>query len=150
MKAGSIIVVIVGIVIFAIMFPLVMDSITGAATESQSDLFEDEVVADGSATVTLTLDLYKARTASVSSMTATGSGADPVASSYVEETKALTITGLGVDTPQDITVVYLYDRTEDFTGLSEFMELTPLLLWLGVIFVLLGGAFLAVKARGLA
>lgn len=135
------------IVIFAIMFPIVMESITDAQTDSVTDSFPGCIVGGGETDVVLTQDLYEARTSSVTSMTATGSGAVPVADSYVEATNTLTISGLGADTPQDITVTYIYDRTEDFTGLSQFMRLTPLLMWLAVMAALVGGAIFAFRSK---
>jgi hypothetical protein len=144
---GKTIGIILGVVIFAIMFPIVLDAMDDAQTSSQTDSFPGCVVAALATDVVLTLDLYEGRTTSVTAMTATGAGAVPVASTYTAGTNTLHITGLGADTPQDITVTYEYDRTTDFTGLSQFMRLTPLLLWLGVIFALIGGAFLFWKSR---
>lgn len=135
------------VVFLAIMFPIVLDSINEAQTESQLDEFNGCVVADGETDVVLTLDLYEARLTSVTALTASDSET-PNAASYVEGTKTLTVDGLGATTPQDITVTYLYDRTTDFTGLSSFMRLTPLFLWIAALGGLIGGGiFVVARSR---
>jgi hypothetical protein len=145
---GKIIGVVLGVVILAIMFPIFMDSLTDSQTELQLDLFPGCVVAGGETDVVLTQDLFKDRTAHITEMTSDDPGATPVATTYVPATNTLTIGGLGAVTPQDITVTYRYDITDDYTGLGEFMGLTPLLIWLGIIFALIGGVFLYAKSRG--
>ena len=144
---GKTIGIIMAVVVVAIMFPIVMDSITDAQTTAQLDTFAGSVVAAGATDVVLTEDLYEDRVGSVSALTATGAGAVPIASTYTAATNPLHITGLGADTPQDITVNYVYDSAAGFTGLSAFMRLTPLLMWLALIVAILGGGFMFVKGK---
>lgn len=139
--------VIIGVVVVVIIFPLAMTAIHNSQTDSVTESFAASVVAAGSTTVTLTTDPWKDRTASVTAMTATGAGAAPVASSYTTATNALVITGLGADTPQDITVTYDYDATTDFTGLGDMMGLTPLLMWISIIGVIAFGGFMFVRSK---
>lgn len=144
---GKIIMVILAVVVFCIMFPVALNAIDDAQQSTQADAFPACVVAATATDVVLTEDLFGGRVANVTALTATGAGAVPVASTYTEATNTLHVTGLGADTPQDLTVSYGYDRTTNFTGLGAFMNLTPLLMWLGIIFALLGGAFMFVKSR---
>lgn len=139
--------VIIGVVVVVIMFPMVMTAIHNSQTDSVTETFAGSVVAAGSTTVTLTTDPWKDRTASVTAMTATGAGAVPVASTYNTATNALVITGLGADTPQDITVTYDYDATSDFTGLGDMMGITPLLIWIAIIGVIAFGGFMFARSK---
>lgn len=140
--------VIVGIVVICIMFPIALTAIHSAQTDSQSDTFAGCVVAAGATDVVLTVDLWGDRTGSVTAMTATGAGAVPVASTYTAATNTLHITGLGADTPQDVTVTYDVTGTADFTGLGDVMGLTPLLIWIAIIGGLIFGGVMFAKNKG--
>ncbi len=138
---------IIGVVVIVIMFPLVMGAIHNSQTDVMTVEFPGCVVAGGQTTVTLTVDPWKDRTSSITSVTSSEAGATPVASSYNTTTNTLTITGLGAVTPQDITVTYDYDATADYTGLGEMMGLTPLLIWIAIIGAIAFGGFMFVKSK---
>ena len=139
---------IIGIIVICLMFPLAMTGIHSAQTDSQTDVFPACVVAGTTTDVVLTEDLWGDRSGSVTAITATGAGAVPVAGTYVAATNTLTITGLGADTPQDITVTYDIDGTTDFTGLGEIMGLTPLLIWVAIIGGVLFAGWGVAKSKG--
>jgi len=113
--------------------PLVIDSCFGAETDDITDSFPGCVVAGGETDVVLTQDLLDADVTWVSAITATGAGAVPVADSYVAGTNTLTVSGLGVDTPQDLTVTYSYSVIKDFSGLGAIIRIVPLLFIVGII-----------------
>ena len=104
------------VVLALVMLPIVISSTHGAQTDRITDSFPGCVVAAGETTVTLTQDLWEGSGDWVIAMTATGGGADPAFDTYVVATRALTIDGLGADTPQDITVTYDYGVAGDFPG----------------------------------
>jgi hypothetical protein len=83
----------------------------------------------------LTQDLTDDNVIYVSNITATGAGAVPVANTYTAGTNTLNITGLGVDTPQNITVTYTYSVVDAYNGVESILRLTPLLLVVGLILV---------------
>lgn len=132
-KGKNILMTAVLVVLALLMLPVVVTTTHGAQTDSQYDEFDGCVVAGGETTVTLTQSLWQSAEDWVTAMTATGDGADPGFDGYVPATKALTIDGLGVDTPQDVTVTYDYGVMGDFTGLEEVSWLVPLLFLVGVV-----------------
>jgi len=123
------------LVIALMLTPLVIDSCLGAETDSITDSFPGCVVAGGETDVVLTQDLLDADVTWVSAITATGAGAVPVADSYVAGTNTLTVSGLGVDTPQNLTVTYKYSVVTDYTGISALLRLYPLLFVFGIVLV---------------
>ena len=132
-RVQNIIMTAILVVLAMLMLPLVIASSHNAQTDSITDEFDGCVVAGGETTVTLTQSLFQGSGDWVTAMTATGTGADPAFKSYVVATKALTIEGLGADTPQDITVTYDYGVMGAFTGAEEVTFLVPLLFLVGVV-----------------
>lgn len=144
----KVIVLIIGIVIVAIMFPMVLDAIHDSQAEVQNDGFAGCVVAAGQTDVVLTIDPFNNALTSIETITADGAGAVPIALAYVPATNTLTIGGLGADTPQAITVAYEYDNAAAYTGLSEMMNFTPMLIWVAIIGSLLFAGFGFAKSKG--
>ena len=132
-RAKNIIMTAFLVVLALIMLPIIITSTHNAQTDSITDEFDGCVVAGGETTVTLTQSLFQGSEDWVTAMTATGTGADPAFKSYVVATKALTIEGLGADTPQDVTVTYDYGVMGAFTGAEEVSFLVPLLFLVGVV-----------------
>lgn len=138
MKTDKIKLVIFAITVIAVamfLIPIAINSSFDAATDNQLDAFPGCVVAGGATDVVLTEDLLDANTIYVIAITATGAGAVPVANTYTAGTNTLNVTGLGVDTPQDLTVNYSYDAVEDYNGVGPIIWIVPLLVILGLIFV---------------
>jgi hypothetical protein len=132
-KYIGIIVGIIGVMIAMVIFPLVMDSTHDIKTDAATDSLADVPVEGESADVVLTKDLFEDSTTYVTGITADGAEANPAADSYVAATKTLTITGLGADTPQDITVTYDYGALEAYTGLDSLTGIAPLLIFVGIL-----------------
>jgi hypothetical protein len=123
------------LVIALFLLPIAVEAAFDVQTDGITDSFPGCVVGGGSTDVVLTEDLYGGNVVYVSAITATGAGAVPVADSYVAGTNTLTVTGLGVDTPQDLTVTYSYEVNTEFNGVNTFTGIVPLLLVVGLIIV---------------
>ena len=144
-KTTSVVLGIIFVAIMMIMMPLVMSSTHDLQTDSQTDSYAAAVVGGGSTDVVLTEDLWNDDTSYVTAMTADGALAVPVADSYVNATNTLTITGLGADTPQAITVTYEYGALDDYTGMGEMAAVAPLLIFISLIAAVVGGIFYSFK-----
>ena len=132
-KWHNTIIAIVVIGILAIMFPLILDGSDTILRDNDTDIEANVTAAAGSGTVTLANPLYDGSVNFVTSV-ASSSGTDtPVASTYSTSNKQLTITGLAFAGTRTITTVYRYDLTDDYTGLSEMVEVAPLMIWIGII-----------------
>lgn len=85
--------------------------------------------------VTLTQSLYNDATGYITSVTSDHGADNPVASAYTTATQALTISGLAASQTRDLTVVYDYDATGDYTGLRAAGRMVPTLIILALICV---------------
>jgi len=133
------------IVMALLMLPIVIDGVHGALTDRITDAFPGCVVAGGATDIVLTEDLYNDDTTWVSTLTATGAGAVPVAGVYTPGTNSLNVTGLGADTPQDLTATYDYGVAGDYAGLDPVTGLIPLLVVVGIILVAIINGIWALK-----
>lgn len=132
-KWNNTIIAIIVIAIAAIMFPLILDGSDEILRESQTDISTNIVAAAGSGTVPLSQPLYDGDVTFVTSV-ASSSGTDtPVASTWSSD--VLTVTGLTWAAPatRTLTTTYQYDQTDDYTGLSEIVEVAPMMIWIGII-----------------
>lgn len=147
-KVKGILLSVILLVIAMLMMPIVITGVFDVQTDKITDSFPACVVAGGSTDVVLTEDLYKDNVIYVETITATGAGAVPVADSYVAGTNTLTVTGLGVDTPQDLTVKYAYEVNEDYNGVNSVTGLIPLLVVVGIIIVAIINGLWSLKKEG--
>lgn len=134
------------VAIGTLLTPIVIDATFDTATDAQTDAFPACVVAGGATDVVLTEDLLSSNTIYVSAMTATGAGAVPVANTYTAATNTLNITGLGADTPQDVTVTYSYDAVAGYNGVGPVLWIIPLLVILGIVIVVIFNGLWALKS----
>jgi len=134
-KVAGIVGGIVMIMIAFIMFPLVMDSTHDLQVDPQSDVFADETtgVGETSVDVVLTYNNYPGDTTGFT-LTSDNANDTPAASSYTDATKTLTVGGLEAEATRDLTVAYEYDALTDYTGMGSLVSMTPLLLFVGLIF----------------
>ncbi len=132
---------IIAIAIAFIIFPIVLDATGALLADSSSVLQVEEVttaVASTEADVVLDYDLYEADVANVVSITSTLGTDVPVAASYVEATKTLTVSGLTVDTTRNLAITYLTESMGIYTGLGSIAKVAPLMVFIGL---LAGGGF---------
>jgi len=126
---------IIGISICLIIFPIVMDSAHSIQTESQADSYNVTTGAgETSADVTLTRDLWAHNVTAVTNFTSTEATDVPVASSYVEATRALTVGGLAESKTRTLSVTYDTDRLGGYVGLSSLAGVMPLIIFIGIFF----------------
>lgn len=137
----------IGIVMIAVLmmiFPLVL-----TATHSlQTDNHTDAALALGGTppvgTCVLTQDLWGDKTASV--ISATGNKPEALTiTSYTPATHTLTVGG--VTTSTTAAVVFEIDGLTDYTGMGPLVGMTPLLLWIAVLAMVIGGTWMAFKNR---
>jgi hypothetical protein len=75
-------------------------------------------------------------------------GDTPVVLSYDEDTYAVNVSGLQASTTRTLTVSYVRESNQQFTGFSGFVRLVPFLLIIGGIVACIWGLFSAWKSRG--
>lgn len=124
------------IMIALLLLPIAIDGVHDAVTDTiTAEAHAACVVAAGATDVVLAQDPLDNSVDWVTAITATGAGAVPVANTYTTLTNTLNITGLGADTPQDITVTYDYEVNGDYAGVNALLNLIPLLVVVGLILV---------------
>jgi hypothetical protein len=124
------------IVIALLMLPIAIDGVHDAVTDTATaEAFPGCVVAAGATDVVLAHDPLDNSTAWVTAITATGAGAVPVANTYTTLTNTLNVTGLGADTPQNLTVTYDYEVNAAYAGANSLLNLIPLLVVVGLVLV---------------
>ena len=72
----------------------------------------------------------------------------PVVMSYTEATKGVEVIGLDSGESRILTINYVRESRQDFTGFSAFVRLLPFLLIVGLVMAALWGLFSAWKSRG--
>jgi len=124
---------IIGIALCLIIFPFVMDATHSIQTESQADSYNVTTGAgETSADVILTKDAWAHNVTAVTNFTSTEATDVPVASSYVEATKALTVGGLAESKTRTLGVTYDTDRLGDYIGFSSLVGVIPLIIFIGL------------------
>jgi hypothetical protein len=114
---GAIGMILLGLILlFGVFGSQISDGVKDWRSDPATEAF---IVATGggvtTGNVTLSYDLFQAVTAEVTSITSTVGTDTPVATSYVEATKVLTISGLTASTSRTLTIIYTAE-TED-TGM---------------------------------
>jgi hypothetical protein len=136
--------VIIGLIMVAVLmivFPIVMSATHDLQTENQTDA--GLACISDPEDVTLTKDLWNADIGSVISGV-DSEGNVLTATAYVEATRVLTVTGWV--TPADTcTIVYETDALTSYTGMSPLVGITPLLIWIAIIAIVIGGTWFAFK-----
>ena len=148
-NAMKVVIGIIGIVIAMVVFPIIMSSTHDVQTDNRTELFAGVVTGGGetSANVTLTKQLYNDDVAYVTSITSSLITDVPVASSYNSGTKALTVGGLTAASSRTLTVNYENNALVDYTGMGAVVGITPLLIWVSIIAVVIGGIYVAFRSR---
>lgn len=147
-KSGGVILGIVMVAVLFILFPIVMDSSHTLQTdvEVETEAAVATGVGETSADVVLTHGLWGASNTAVTSITSDEVTDVPVAGTYVDATKTLTVTGLVAEDSRTLTITYEYDGLSDYTGMGAIVAVAPLLLFLGVIGAVIGGLYTGFKS----
>lgn len=125
----------------------ILAGINSFRTTDQEDSYNVTTTSDNSSIVTLSQDLFNAKTYNASVVSNLTSDA-PIASTYASATKKLTITGLTTNASRLLTVTYKIDSLEDFPGVAQFCTVWPLLMGLGVFGLIVGGIYYAFRSGG--
>ena len=132
---------IIAIAIAFIIFPIVLDATSSLLAHSSEVMQTDEVttaLAETTAEVVLEHELYEADVLNVVSITSTLGTDVPVADSYVEATKTLTVGGLTVDSIRNLATTCETESMGVYTGLGSIAKVAPLMVFIGL---LAGGGF---------
>ena len=146
-KVTEVVVGVIMIMIAFIMFPLITDSTHDVQTDPQTDAFAAVVTGVGvtDADVVLTEDAWQDDAGRVT-VTSDNVLDTPVSNTYTPATNTLNVTGLNASDTRTLTVVYDYDATTDFTGLGSIVGMSPLIIFVMLIFG--GGLAIFDAARG--
>lgn len=149
-RSMQVVIGIVGVAILMIVFPIIMTATHDLQTDDQADAFEAVVtgVGETAADVVLTIDLYSDDTEHVLSITSDNENDTPVAGTYTAATNTLNVTGLNADDTRTLTVEYETDALTDYTGMSALVGMTPLLIWVSILAIVIGGTWYAFKHNG--
>jgi hypothetical protein len=141
----SIVGLVIGLMLVANVLPDVIDDV---ATEDYSQPF---TVATGanvtSANETLSYAHYYE---DLTDLTAdSDNGADtPVVLAYDEDDYIVTVGGLAASDSRILTIAYVRESRQQFTGFSAFIRLLPFITVIGLVVTALWGLFSAYKSRG--
>lgn len=149
-KAMATVMLIVGIAITFLFFPLVLSSMDTIQSHEVSDVNVGVATGAGvtTADVVLTEDLFKDAVSKVVSITSNNvADVGPMAATvYVPATNTLTITGLAANDTRTLTIVHDVDSLADYTGLSMIVGISPMLIWLVILGSLGAGLYGTVKS----
>ena len=146
-KTMGIVVGIIGVAILMIIFPIVMSSTHDVQTdvETETEAGVTTGVGETAADVVLTYDPYNDYTASITSIASDNESDTPVAGTYTTATNTLNVTGLVAEDTRTLTIVYEYDALTEYTGMSSMVGITPLLIWVSILAIVIGGTWYAFK-----
>ena len=146
-KVSTVVMGIIGVAILMVIFPIIMSSTQELQTTRQVDTFAAVTTgaAETTSEVTLSRGLYSDDTSYVLSITSDVGTDTPVAGTYVPSTNSLTVTGLTASEIRALVVTYEYDALTAYTGMSAMVGMTPLLIWVAILAIVVGGTWFAFK-----
>ena len=148
-KGAGVVVGLIMVAVLFVIFPIVMTSThelqTDEYIQTEADVTTD--VAVTTADVVLTKALWDADVAYVTSVTSDLETDVPVADSYVAGTKTLTVSGLTVSETRTLVITHEYDGLTTYTGMGALVAIAPLLLFIAVLGVVIGGLYGSFKGR---
>jgi len=127
---------IIAIAIAFVIFPVVLDA-TGDLLAHTNDVLQTEEVTTGvsetTADVVLDYELYEGDVLNVKTITSTEATDVPVASTYTEATRTLSITGLTESKTRTLSITYETVSTNVYTGLGSIVKVAPLIVFVGLL-----------------
>ena len=142
----KVILAVVGLVVGIILLTTILpDTIHDATTDAYSEPFS---VSSGVTTTTETLT-YDHYYADLTELTATSDNvADtPIVTDYDEDTKETVVIGLDSGESRVLTISYVREAHQEFTGFSGFVRLIPFLGVIGLVIAALWALFSGVRNR---
>ena len=148
-KSGGAILGLIMVAVLFVIFPIVMDSTHELQTDEyvQAEAGVTTGAEDVAADVVLTKALWDDDTAYVSSITSDEVTDVPVKGTYTAGTQTLNVTGLAVSKTRTLTITYEYDGLTTYTGMGALVGVAPLLIFIGVLGVVMGGLYVSFKGR---
>lgn len=141
----TIVTLVIGIILIANIMP---DTIVDATTEGYSENYDvDTGVGETSTTETLSFDHYYEDLTSLSA-TSDNENDTPAVMSYNEDTLAVTVSGLESSASRILTISYVRENYQQFTGFSSFIRLLPFIAIIGLAIAAIWGLFSHIKNRG--
>lgn len=141
----SIVGLIVGLMLLANVLP---DVVTDTASDDYSEPFTTVTGAGvTSANETLSYAHYFEDLTELSASSDNGSDT-PVVMAYNEDTYVVNVAGLAASDSRILTISYVRESNLQFTGMSGFLRLLPMIGVLGLLVACIWGIFSAVKSRG--
>ena len=127
----------IGIGVVIILMGVIMGALKSSATNSRLDSFSVTTQSGQTTAIVGTQELpWKGLTSSVQSITSNYASDYPLCEQV--SGNEVTIEGLAPSETRVVTIAYLYDANQGFTGAGEMLNIVPLLLWVGIIVVIIG------------
>lgn len=141
----SIVGLVIGLMLIANVLPDVVDDI---ATDDYAENFENTTGAgETSGNETLTYAHYYEDLTNLA--VDSDNGADnPIILNYYEDDYIVTVGGLHASDTRILTIDYVREAHQEFTGFAAFVRLTPFIAAVGLLVASLWGLFSAWKSRG--
>ena len=139
---------IVAIAIAFIVFPILLTSTHSIQTDQVTKNAAGVTTTSGTtATITLASALFKTRAADVVSISSDNAGDTPTVST-VSNSTVIVIGGLETSTSRALAIVYDVDALTDYTGLSAIVGVSPMLIFIGILGIVVAGAWFAWSKKG--
>lgn len=148
-KSSGVIVGLIMVAVMMVIFPIVMDSTHDLQCDTETQAEAGVTTGAGVVAANVVLDeaLWDDSTSHITSVTSDNVADTPVAGTYTAATKTLNVTGLAESDTRTLTIVYEYDGLEDYTGMGAMAGVAPLLIFIGVLGVVMGGIYTSFKSR---
>lgn len=141
----TIVCLVLGIILAANMLP---DVVTDTVTDPYSENYEvDTGAGETSTTEELSYQHYYEDLTELA-VESTNDNDDPLVLSYDEDTYDVTVGGLEASASRILTINYLREGYQQYTGFSTFIRLLPFLVILGLVVAAIYGLFRWHKGRG--
>ena len=138
----NVILAVVGLVIGIILITtLLPDAVNEAVTDPYAENFA--VTTEGGETDTTETLSYEHYYGDLTDLSASSTNENdtPVVMSYDEDTYDVTVAGLEASASRTLTIGYIREAHQEFTGFSAFVRLVPFLALIGLVIASLWGLF---------
>ncbi len=142
-KALGVAVGIIMIAIAFVVFPIIMDASDSIlAPEKTQAITVPTASGVTTATLTLTDGVYENDKANVT-LSSSNANDTPVVSSA--SGKSVVVTGLEASSTRIMNVTYASDALDNYTGLAAIVKVAPLIVFVSILGVAIGGAYFSFK-----
>lgn len=146
-KTMSVVMGVVSIAIVFIVFPILLEGAHTIQTDQVVETRTDVITTAGTtATVTLSQALFKTRAADVVSISSSEIETPTVTT--VSNATVIVVGGLNTSATRELSIAYEVDALTDYTGLSAIVGVSPMLVFIGVLGIVVAGAWFAWKSGG--